>query len=98
MHKALLVLVALVVVGCVIAFLGRDHFFVTEAKAMRATRMINLTNVRVEDRDDFFVDWNGCGGDDNVSFEMAGKDSAGQEVEFVVCCGGIMKGCTVRTE
>lgn len=38
----------------------------------------------------------GCGHDDAVAFEAVATNPAGRRVGAVVCCGLVLKGCTVR--
>lgn len=38
----------------------------------------------------------GCGEDDAVAFDASAKNSVGKIVNVTVCCGLIIKGCTIR--
>jgi hypothetical protein len=38
----------------------------------------------------------GCGDDDSVYFKADGKNPAGKDEHALVCCGILLKSCTVR--
>ncbi len=38
----------------------------------------------------------GCGEDDSVAFEATGRNPAGKDSTATVCCGLIVKSCTIR--
>jgi hypothetical protein len=40
----------------------------------------------------------GCSDDDGIYYRATGKNPAGKEAKALVCCGAILKACTVRIE
>lgn len=46
--------------------------------------------------DPFFISWRGCSHNDTIMYEADGLGANGQRVQFVVCCGLVFRGCTVR--
>lgn len=38
----------------------------------------------------------GCGADDDVAFDATAKNPKGMTTDITVCCGVVIKGCTLR--
>lgn len=56
-----------------------------------AAERAGLTNVSVGDTAIF-----SCGRDDSLARQITATNSRGQRVQAVVCCGMVLKACTVR--
>lgn len=52
---------------------------------------------RLLDRKYVYVGMRGCSDKDGHAYEVAGTNAAGQPVAALVCCGALLKGCTVRS-
>lgn len=85
-------LIAILISGC-----AGCGMFVSKAKAKAAAEKQGYTNVVINDKDIFFIFWNGCGKDDDVSFEATATNSNGETVEIIICAGFPFKGVTIRT-
>lgn len=83
-----LAVVALFTSGC--------GLLVSEDTAVHAARNAGLTDVVVTDTHVFFAGFAGCARDDAAGFDVSGVNPNGQRVEVTVCCGAVLKGCTVR--
>ena len=70
--------------------------FVSPSVAVSAAEMAGFTNVSVVSKSGIMPEWSGCSKGDAVAFHMNGKNPIGKEVSFLVCCGLVLKGCTVR--
>lgn len=62
---------------------------------LRALETMGFRNARIVDSA-FIGAWNGCG-EHEVSYSARAENPAGQQVDVVVCCGVVMKACTVRS-
>jgi hypothetical protein len=90
--------VAQCVVGaCVIAFMA----FVTcnatgdTAQATHVLAEAGWSDVAVE-HSGVAWGWEGCAKGDSVFYEARGTNPAGKPARALVCCGAIVKACTVR--
>jgi len=89
MRKYLLAL--LVLVG-----LGGCGYLVDEDTAIQAAVSSGLREVQVLDKHRLAPAWYGCGSDDHAAFEIRGTNAQGKRVNATVCCGALLKGCTIR--
>lgn len=85
----LAVLLALSAAGC--------GFMADEDQAVRAATNLGFTEVKVESRAVFFLEWRGCSKSDDAGFTVTGKNPQGQRVKLLVCVGWPFKGATVRS-
>jgi len=89
------------VMACIVVFVlsllfqGRGCT-VESYRATNALTVSGYTNATVVDRSNFWVAFNGCDESDAVAFDCVAKNSQGQRVRLKVCCGAIIKSCTVR--
>ncbi len=66
-------------------------------KAVSTLRAMGFSEIKVTDSHQYFASWHGCDEKDGVAHEASATNAAGQKVNVVVCCGYVLKGCTVRT-
>ncbi len=71
--------------------------FVGENAAIRALETQGYSEVRIVDKDIWFVGMRGCGDEDAAKFDAVAINPAGNEVDVFVCVGWPFKGATVRT-
>lgn len=64
--------------------------------AIRAAEGAGLSDVKVTDKHGIAPELNGCAKGDAVAFDVHGKNAQGKTVYATVCCGLILKACTVR--
>lgn len=83
------------VVACV-AFLTACGESASSDAAIRAAVSSGIVDPRVTDQHGIAPGLYGCGQDDGVAFDIAGRNASGQPVNAVVYCGLVLKGCTVR--
>lgn len=62
-----------------------------EANTVRTLRSVGFTDIQTTGYSMF-----GCGDDDTFSTGFTAKNTSGDPVSGVVCCGFIGKGCTIR--
>lgn len=62
----------------------------------RALTSMGFTNVNIGESS-MLGEWYGCAKDE-ISHQATATNPAGIRVSVVVCCGAILKGCTVRTK
>lgn len=67
-------------------------------KAEQALKTMGFRDIKITDSHPYAAEWNGCGKGDAVAHEATATNANGQRVSLVVCCGMVMKGCTVRTQ
>ena len=77
------------VVGC--------GYFVGEERPRKAAEDMGFTAVTVTSRSVVLSGWNGCGKDDGVEFDAVATNVNKAKVNLTICCGAILKGCTVRS-
>jgi hypothetical protein len=70
---------------------------VDEDQAVRAVTNLGFTDVTVEDRSVFFMEWRGCSKSDDAVFIVHGKNQQGNRVKLLVCVGWPFKGATIRS-
>lgn len=78
---------------CVLTGCGE---FVEADRAVGAVEDLGFTDVRVVDRSNVFPQLYGCDKREVVAFKVEGKNPRGNTVNVTVCCGMVLKGCTVR--
>ena len=93
-HNGGWVLYLIILIVIIVAEQGIAHI-ISERSAMRAAEAIGYTDVKVTDRHTFFPNFQGCGRDDMVKFDVTGIDPKGVTRKFFVC-DGLLKGATVR--
>jgi len=72
-------------------------YMVGEDDAVQAAKSSGMSAVTVLSAHQLSPHWfGGCSGSDDAAFKMVGTNSAGEKVNFTVCCGAVAKGCTVR--
>ena len=87
--KLTLVFSGLVLVGCG-EFVPSDH-------AVRAARNQGYEDITVTGRHGIFPHYlGGCSENDAAAFDVTATNSRGRRVNLTVCCGLIVKGCTIR--
>lgn len=64
--------------------------------AVQTMENAGFKDVRVTGQHGIAPGWYGCGEDDAVAFDVNGKNPAGKQVSATVCCGLVLKNCTVR--
>lgn len=69
---------------------------VNDSRTIRAVEAQGYSKVQINNKHIMFVDWCGCGKDDDAAYEMAAINPAGNLVH-ITACAGIMKGVTIRT-
>lgn len=45
-----------------------------------------------------FVNLRGCGEHDGHAYRVSGKNVAGDSASAIICCGTMIKGCTIRSQ
>ena len=91
-----IVVVALVVGFGAVTYL-KPGIWADKNDAIRALENQGFSQIQVLDKDIFFLWWNGCGEDDDASFELRALNPVGKKVEMTVCVGWPFKGATIRT-
>lgn len=66
-------------------------------RAKRTVEDMGFTDVSVGDASVIAPSFQGCGEGDSAAFDAQATNANGKRVSLVVCCGGIAKGCTVRS-
>lgn len=69
----------------------------SDADAQGAVRAFGFSDPVVKERT-IWSSLAGCGRGDSVAFDMRATNPAGQRVAVLVCCGAVMKSCTVRVK
>lgn len=59
-------------------------------------KMNGWTSCRVTDHMIWMVSARGCSGSDGHAYEVEGTNASGQPATALVCCGTLLKSCTVR--
>jgi len=73
-------------------------FMANEDQAVRAATNLGFTEVKVDSRAVFFLEWRGCSKSDAAGFTVSGKNPQGNRVKLLVCVGWPFKGATVRSK
>lgn len=76
--------------GIVLSAAGDD------VAAKRAAEAMGFVDVAVESSS-VFAAWDGCSADDAASHRVRATNARGERVALVVCCGAVLKGCTVSS-
>jgi hypothetical protein len=71
-------------------------YLVSKQDALSAARKAGLKNARVFESHQLAPAWFGCSENDSAGFEVEGINTNGERVEAIVCCGALLKGCTIR--
>jgi hypothetical protein len=90
--------IMVVIILVAMATMAGCGFMVDKNQAIRAATNLGFTDVKIEDRAIFFLEWRGCSKSDDAGFTVTGKNSQGQRVTILVCVGWPFKGATVRTK
>lgn len=80
-------LAALATVGC--------GSLTSQQKAERALTNLGFSNVRFDHRDVLFIEFKGCGQEDNALYYFTATNAVGKPVKVSVC-EGVLKGATIR--
>jgi hypothetical protein len=93
--KHIMVVLA-IALATIVGFTGCG-FLADEDQAVRAATNLGFTEVKVESRAVFLLNWRGCSKSDDAGFTVTGKNPQGQRVKLLVCVGWPFKGATVRS-
>lgn len=66
------------------------------AAPKRAAEALGFSDVSVVSSS-IFPTWQGCSRGDDVAHRVAATNVRGERVALVVCCGAVLKGCTVSS-
>lgn len=92
------VLVVLVIGALLLLLLANPSGrMVPESKAVTTLETQGFTNVKIVDRDVYFITWKGGDKSDSVRFTARAINPAGKEVTVYVFSGWLFKGATIRT-
>lgn len=80
----------------VLVMLGGCGELVEPSKAVSTMESAGYTDVRVIAQHGVAAEWAGCSKGDAVGFDVSAKNPAGVRTTALVCCGLVMKGCTIR--
>jgi hypothetical protein len=70
---------------------------VSEDRAVNALQAEGWTQVNITDKYVMAAQFmGGCGDDDAVAFKATGNNPAGNPSTATVCCGLLVKSCTIR--
>lgn len=69
---------------------------VDEDRAVKTAEANGFTQVRVAKQHGLAPGLYGCAKDDAVAFDVEGTNVAGKRAQMTVCCGLVLKGCTIR--
>lgn len=99
--KSYLILGAVVVIVGVIVFhvaalIWFPGYYVSDKSVIEAVEVYGFTDVKIKDKDLFWIDWAGCGKDDDAMFEVSATNVAGKKVNLMACAGWPFKGVTLR--
>lgn len=65
-------------------------------RAVATMEAAGYKNVRVTDQHGVAPQWAGCSEGDAVAFDVSATNPAGKQTTATVCCGLMLKGCTIR--
>jgi uncharacterized lipoprotein YehR (DUF1307 family) len=91
-EKMALAVVALTCI-CGIAACGEA---VGNERAVKALEDEGYSDVRITGKHGVAPAWFGCSSDDAVAFDANAVNPKGAQVALTVCCGLVVKACTVR--
>lgn len=86
----LMTVLLLILTGCGV-FMSREN-------VVKAVEKQGYTNVQILEKHIFFVDWHGCGSDDDAIFNATATNPTGKQVDILICAGWPFKAVTVRTK
>jgi hypothetical protein len=89
-------LIAVFVVFALMGFVVLLSGAVDPAMGQRALEQSGWKDVVITESGGTLWGLQGCGDDDSVYFVGTGKNPAGMEARGLVCCGLVLKACTVR--
>lgn len=69
---------------------------VEPSRAVKTMEAAGYKQVSVTGQHGLAPAWNGCSESDDVAFDVAATNPAGQRIKATVCCGYMLKGCTIR--
>ena len=95
MHKLMFYVVIFVIVISVSC--GRG-FLVGEQRVTTAAEKAGLQSARIISSHRIWPVFFGCDKHDAAGFKVEGINPNGMKVDAMVCCGWILKGCTMRYE
>jgi len=85
----------------VAAIFGTKHWLSVTQPDQQGCDTVKLAgwqDCRLLERTAWFVGLRGCDGRDAHLYKVAGRVATGIDVEAVVCCGAMAKGCTLRAK
>lgn len=91
MKIALIIGFSILLCGC------GQGILVNDSKTIQAVEKQGYSNVQINKKHVFFVDWCGCSKGDDAAYDMTATNPAGNSVA-IIACAGILKGVTVRTK
>jgi hypothetical protein len=71
-------------------------YFVNENKAIETSQAFGFSNSKITKEYRIFSTFAGCDKHDSAGFAINATNSKGENVNLLVCCGLIFKGCTIR--
>ena len=88
--KVAIVILVLMLAGC--------GTLIDDENVKKAVEKQGYSSVEILEKNIFFVDWRGCGDDDDAHFSMLATNARGNRVTISACAGWPFKGVTVRTK
>jgi hypothetical protein len=70
--------------------------FVDKSEAVKTMESAGFQDIRVVGQNGIMPTLDGCARDDAVAFKVQAKNPAGKSTTATVCCGLILKACTIR--
>jgi hypothetical protein len=71
-------------------------YAVADEKALGAVAAEGYTSATITEKHELLPGWNGCDEKDTAGFDVTATNVNGQRVNLIVCCGLVLKGCTIR--
>lgn len=96
MNKTHLIAFVLTLAFLAVIVFGMGQCAPGPEKAVATLRTMGFTDIKVTDSHPYLPSWSGCSDSDRVAHDATATNPAGQRVSLVVCCGLVMKDCTVR--
>ena len=90
-----------VVIGCLLiypALIGIRLFADPNLGCKVVEDQAGWRSCQVISRPVVFVNLRGCGERDGHAYRVVGKNVAGDSAAAIICCGTVIKGCTIRSE
>jgi hypothetical protein len=79
-----------------VAMLAGCGEFKSVSEAKRTAEAAGLSSVVVRGKHGMAPSLYGCSESDAVAFDVIGTNARGDRVDAVVCCGLVLKACTIR--